>query len=85
MVGGQHPSNDLVGVVDDVQLGEVGLVDESRVASPCCIHSNRPDQWPLSTSTTGKCAIFPVWISVRASKSSSRVPNPPGCTTNAEA
>jgi hypothetical protein len=34
-------------------------------------------------STTGKSCIFPVWISVAASNTSSSVPNPPGSATNA--
>jgi len=34
-------------------------------------------------STTGNCEIFPVWMSVSASKSSSKVPKPPGKMMNA--
>ncbi len=38
-----------------------------------------------TASTTGKCRIFSVCISVNASNSSSSVPKPPGNTTNADA
>ena len=49
------------------------------------IHASSPDQYSLPTSTTGKCLILPVWMSVSASNSSSSVPNPPGRMTNASA
>ena len=44
-------------------------------------HSTRPDQYSLPTSTMGAGGTLPVWISVNASKSSSRVPKPPGIAT----
>ena len=56
-------------------LPEVSRVFSNQLSSP--------DQWPLPTSTIGNWVIFPVCTRVRASNSSSSVPNPPGSTTNA--
>ena len=44
------------------------------------IQRTRPPQWALPHSTTGKLSALPVWMSVSASKSSCRVPKPPGKT-----
>ena len=45
-------------------------------------HSVNGRQCSDPNSTTGKCSILCVWISVSASKSSSFVPQPPGAATN---
>ena len=44
-----------------------------------------PPRSRVSTRTTGKFSIFPVWISVSASHISSSVPNPPGKITKPSA
>ena len=64
----------------------LGLVDLARADTSCsAAQSMRPCQYVDPTSSTGKCLIVPVWISVSDSNSSSSVPYPPGNTTKAEA
>ena len=50
------------------------MVDHSQVS--------RPDQYSRPIRTTGKRVTLEVCTRVSASNSSSRVPNPPGRTTN---
>ena len=52
----------------------VAMVDHSQVSSP--------DQYSRPIRTTGNRVTFEVCTRVSASNSSSRVPNPPGRTTN---
>ena len=49
------------------------------------IQLDSPFQYLLPTRTIGKRCTLPVWISVSVSNSSSRVPKPPGNSTNAVA
>ena len=49
------------------------------------IQSIKPRQCSVPKRMIGKRPSFPVWISVRASNSSSSVPNPPGKITKASA
>src|SRR4029077_3682947 len=49
------------------------------------IQSSSPDQYSVPKRTIGKCSIFPVCASVSDSKSSSRVPSPPGKITKPRA
>lgn len=69
--------------------GSSSMMNRSRSCAPIMplpstwppSHSTRPDQYSLPTSTMGAGGTLPVWISVNASKSSSRVPKPPGIAT----
>src|SRR5919204_593056 len=47
--------------------------------------SRSPLQYCVPNRTIGKCSILPVWASVSDSKSSSRVPKPPGKMTKPRA
>ena len=59
------------------------IINESvRGSYVFLIQSNKPPQNFLPTRTIGKRPILCVCIKVIASKSSSKVPKPPGMTTN---
>ena len=86
VVPGDHAPHGLVRLVRQVQQVDVPGRDEAVVehllAEP--VEELAPVM-VRSKSTTGKLPIFPVWISVSASQSSSCVPKPPGKMTNPSA